>query len=69
MSDFDLPIQFLKILAVFGGGCAVVLFFWWRIYSQPPLAPDRRQVNIRVEVERRRGGERRKRPRYLAYSS
>ncbi|MBI4937900.1 MAG: hypothetical protein HY846_06735 [Nitrosomonadales bacterium] len=68
MSDYDLPIQFLKILTVFGGICAIILFFWWKSYSRLPLAVDRRQMNIKVEVERRKG-ERRKRPRRVAYSA
>ncbi|MBI5658403.1 MAG: hypothetical protein HZC43_02390 [Nitrosomonadales bacterium] len=68
MSDYDLPLQFLKILTVFGGVCAAVLYFWWKSYSTPSLATDRRKVNLKVEVDRRRG-ERRKQPRRMAYSA
>ena len=68
MSDYDLPIQFLKILTVVGGISAIILFFWWKSYSRLPLAFDRRQMNMKVEVERRIG-ERRKRPRRAAYSA
>ncbi len=66
MSDYDLLIQFLEILIALGGISATVLFFWWRNYSMPSLATDRRQINIKVEVERRKG-ERRRQPRHMAY--
>ena len=68
MSDFDLPIQFLEILAVFGGACAAVMFLWWNNLARPPLAIDRRQLNMKVEVERRKG-ERRKLARQMVYSA
>ena len=68
MTDYDLPLQFLKILIVFGSVCAIILFYWWKNLAMPPLAFDRRQLNIKVEVERRKG-ERRKYPRHLGYSA
>lgn len=66
MSDYDLLIQFLGILIALGGISATALFFWWRNYAMPALATDRRQVNMKVEVERRKG-ERRRQPRRMAY--
>jgi len=64
MKDYDLLIQFLKILTVFGAICTAILYFWWKSFSRPALTPDRRQINIKVEIERRKGGDRRKHARY-----
>ena len=64
MKEYDLIFQFLNILALFGVICSAILYFWWKSYSRPVMAPDRRQINLKVEVERRKGEDRRKQPRY-----
>jgi len=62
MSDYDLPIQFLKTLAVLASVSAVILFFWWKNQEKPSKAFIRRQHRNEVTVEQRKS-ERRKRPR------
>lgn len=66
MSDYDLLIQFLKILTLFGGISIALFLLWRKNYLSPALATDRRQMNMQVDVDRRKG-ERRRQPRRMAY--
>ena len=58
MNDYDLSIQFLKILATLGGVGALILLVWW-MRARPSALIARRQFHRKVDVEKRED-ERRK---------
>lgn len=63
MSDYELSIPSMGAIVFIGIACVIALFFLWQKISQPRLEPDRRQLKMKVEVERRKS-DRRKYPRY-----
>ena len=66
MNSYDLLIQFLGILTGLGVICFAALYFWLRSQPKTLKVIDRRQFNMGVVVERRKG-DRRKRPRNQVY--
>jgi hypothetical protein len=53
MSNYDLSMQFLEILATIGGIATLVLFYWWKKHEKPSSAIERRQFHLKVATERR----------------
>lgn len=64
MSNYELSIPSIGTLILIGTLFVIALFFLWQKVNKPRLEPDRRRVNMKVEVERRKGIDRRKYPRY-----
>lgn len=64
MSNYELSIPSIGTLILIGTLFVIVLFFLWQRMNKPRIEPDRRKTNMKVEVERRKNGERRKYPRY-----
>lgn len=64
MSSYEFSIPSLGILVILGALAVFGLFFLWQKIRRPRLQSDRRKVNIEVAVERRKGGDRRRYPRY-----
>lgn len=63
MSDYELSIPSIGTFILIGTVCVIALFFLWQKMKKPRIEPDRRQLKMKVEAERRKG-ERRKYPRY-----
>jgi hypothetical protein len=63
MSDYELSIPSIGTFIFIGTAFVIALFFLWQKMKKPRLEPDRRQLKMKVEVERRKG-DRRKYPRY-----
>lgn len=64
MSSYEFSIPSMGILIILGALAVFGVFFLWQKIRRPRPAPDRRKLKLKVAVERRKGGDRRKYPRY-----
>lgn len=63
MNNYEFSIPSIGTFIFIGTACVIALFFLWQKMKKPRIEPDRRQLKMKVEVERRKS-ERRKYPRY-----